>query len=350
MPVPSAEGAPDMIEIDGSQGEGGGQVLRTSLSLSAITGQPFRLHHIRAGRKNPGLQRQHLTCVRAAAEICQAELRGAAWESSDLTFRPGAPIAGNYRFDIGTAGSTSLVLQTVLPILFRQEAPSTVTLEGGTHNDKAPPWDFLNEAFLPVLERIGPRVATSLDRPGYYPKGGGLVRFAIEPSKDFRPLEHSTRGALLGVTVKAVVSRLRPEIAEREVRTAARLLREFEPATEVEEETRSPGPGNVVLIRVRSERATELFSACGARGVPAEQVARSAADEVLEYLRADVPVGRHLADQLLLPLAIGAGGRFRTLAMTEHTRTNIEVIRRFLDVPITVAEGDSGATTIEVGR
>lgn len=337
-----------MLEIDGSQGEGGGQILRTSLALSMITGTPFRLYNIRARRSKPGLQRQHLTCVRAAGEVCGAGLRGAAVGSGDLTFDPGPVQPGSYRFAIGTAGSTSLVLQTVLPALLQRDAPSSVTLEGGTHNDHAPPFDFLEKAFVPLLNRMGADVALTLDRPGFYPVGGGQVRATIGVGRSLGRLSLKTRPAPIRIRARAVVSRLPVEIAERELRVVSKRLKSNRDDGAVVEERRSPGPGNVVLVEVVSAEVTEVFTGFGARGVPAERVASHAADEAKAYLDAEVPVGPHLADQLLLPMALGDGGNFLTQSLTDHTRTNADVIRLFLDVPIRFTEVNERQTLVEV--
>ena len=177
-----------MITIDGSKGEGGGQVLRSSLSLSMVTGQPFRIKNIRAGRAKPGLLRQHLTCVRASEAVCNATVEGAELGSKEIVFRPGAVQPGLHTFAVGTAGSAMLVLQTVLPPLMLATETSTVTVEGGTHNDHAPPFDFLEHAFVPLLRRMGARVDLILDGYGFYPAGGGRVVATISPAGALSPL------------------------------------------------------------------------------------------------------------------------------------------------------------------
>jgi RNA 3'-terminal phosphate cyclase (ATP) len=365
-----------MIEIDGSQGEGGGQILRTSLALSMITGTPFRLTNIRARRKTSGLQRQHLMCVVTAADICGATLLGAKQGSGTLTFEPGSIESGAYRVDIGpprhwvssakqisfdprtyhvdigTAGSTTLVLQTVLPALLMREEPSSLTIEGGTHNDHAPPFDFLEKAFVPLINRMGSDVSIELQRYGFYPKGGGKIVAkvgAAAPGSTLGRLELKERGDVRQISVRGIVSRLNPGIAEREVNRVARELQLSKANCEVIDEKRSDGPGNVVLIEVRTDRVTEVFTGFGAFRIPAEKVAQGAADEAKEYLDAEVPVGPHLADQLLLPMALGEGGEFLTQPVTEHTRTNADVIRMFLDVPIRFTEVNERQTLVEVG-
>src|SRR6185436_4161528 len=202
-----------MLTIDGSFGEGGGQILRTALSLSLVTGKPFRIDNIRARRKNPGLLRQHLTAVNAATEISHAEVTGAGIGSRELTFAPGSVESGDYAFAVGTAGSTTLVLQTVLPALLIANGKSQLILEGGTHNPFAPPFDFLAQAFLPLVNRMGPQVTAELERPGFYPAGGGRIRVTIEPAGELKRLDISSRGEVLARRAKAVVANLPISIA-----------------------------------------------------------------------------------------------------------------------------------------
>ena len=194
-----------MLTIDGSQGEGGGQILRTSLALAAVTGTPFSIEKIRAGREKPGLLRQHLTAVKAAAEICAASVAGAEMGSSALTFRPGPAKAGEYAFSVGTAGSATLVLQTVLPALMIASAPSSLVLEGGTHNPGAPPFEFLEKCLLPLLNRMGPTIVAKLERPGFYPAGGGRFTVEISPVPALQQLEMVERGTPRSVKARAIV-------------------------------------------------------------------------------------------------------------------------------------------------
>lgn len=338
-----------MLEIDGSQGEGGGQILRSSLSLAVITGTPFRVLNVRAKRSKPGLRRQHLTAVRAAAEICGAQLRGDELHSREFYFTPGELKGGDYRFDIGTAGSTTLVLQTVLPPLLTAEEPSRVVLEGGTHNTGAPPFDFMHRALRPLLNRMGCDVALRLDRRGFYPAGGGRVVVEIEPTKSWRPLELLARGKQKAVTAKSIVANLPDHIAQRELSVIGRRLNIKPKQREAIVDTRARGPGNICFVEAEFENVTEVFTAFGEKGKPAERVARAVAKEAEAYLKSDVPVGEHLADQLLLPMSIGAGGRFVTGVPSLHTTTNIDVIRRFLDVEID-AVADGARSEISVAR
>jgi len=337
-----------MIAMDGSAGEGGGQILRTAIGLSLVTGKPFHIQRIRAGRAKPGLMRQHLTGVRAAAEVGDARVEGASLGSGQLTFIPAGVRPGEYSFDVGTAGSAALVLQTVLPALILADRPSQLCLRGGTHNTHAPPFDFLQKAFLPLLGRMGPRVEAALDRPGFYPAGGGQVTVAIQPCVKLQPIELLQRGRIVRRLARGMVSRLPRHIAEREVETVRRRL-SWPPDCTAVEEVESPGPGNVLIVEVQSAQVTEVFSGFGERGVRAEDVAKGVVREVRGYLDAEVPVGRHLADQLLVPMALAGGGRFRTLAPSEHTRTNIDTLQHFLDVRISCEEIEPGVWEISVG-
>ena len=209
-----------MITIDGSQGEGGGQILRTSLALSLVTGQPFRMERVRARRQKPGLLKQHLTAVEAAKMVGCAEVEGAALSSQTLEFRPGPVTPGNYRFAVGTAGSATLVLQTVLPALLTASGHSTLTLEGGTHNPMAPPFDFLARSFMPLIHRMGPCVELELKRPGFYPAGGGQFHARIEPAKKLSRLDLLERGSITGRQTRILVSKLPEHVGQRELAVA----------------------------------------------------------------------------------------------------------------------------------
>ncbi len=336
-----------MITIDGSLGEGGGQVLRTAIGLSLVTGEKCVVENVRAGRKKPGLQRQHLTAVLAAAEVGGARVEGAELGSARVAFAPKAVRTGDYEFAIGTAGSTTLVLQTLLPALLSASGPSNVSLQGGTHNPMAPPYDFLAETFAPVLHRMGAGLQLELVRHGFYPAGGGHVRAQVAPAV-WTPLELLTRCAEPVVRARIVVARIPPRVAPREASTLrSRLgLRNDEI---VIDEVDSAGPGNVVILHVHLGEVTEVVTALGERGVLAETVATRAALEVRQLLAANVPVGEHLADQLLIPMALAGGGVFRTVVPSRHTRTNAAVIERFLPVAITFREdGGDGAWLVEV--
>jgi RNA 3'-terminal phosphate cyclase (ATP) len=339
-----------MIQIDGAQGEGGGQILRSALTLSLVTQTPFRIAKIRAGRKRPGLMRQHLTAVEAAAKISNASVDGAEVSSQELTFRPGPVRGGAYEFAVGTAGSTTLVFQTVFPALALAAEPSSLVLEGGTHNPFAPPFDFLARAFLPLIERLGPKATATLERPGFYPAGGGKIRVNIQPARTFENLELLERGAVLSRRAAATVALLPRTIGEREVGVVRSRLGLEAVDAEVIFIRDAAGPGNIVCIDIVSEHVTEVFVGFGEKGVSAEQVGGKAALEASAYLEANVPVGAHLADQLILPLSLGAGGVFRTVPPTAHTRTQCEVVRAFLDVEVGIQPLDDRRYEISVRR
>ena len=297
--------------------------------------------------------RQHLTAVLAAAEISGAEVEGAALGSRRLVFRPGPIRAGDYAFRVGTAGSTTLVLQTVLPALLLAEGESNLTLEGGTHNPFAPPVDFLEKAYLPLVNRLGPQVEVQFVRPGFYPAGGGQFTVRVQPTQQLGRLELVHRGQIVAQRVRAMVANLPRHIAERECRTIVRETG-WNKSFSIEEVKGSRGPGNVVMIELEAEHVTEVFTGFGQRGVPAEDVAMQALREAEEYLAADVPVGTHLADQLLLPLGIGAylgsgGGMFRTMELSLHSTTHLEILRRFLEIDIQVDREDNGNCLVRFG-
>lgn len=336
------------IEIDGSYGEGGGQILRTSLAMSLVTGKPFRIENIRAGRKKPGLLHQHLTAVNASAEISQAEVKGNTLGSQKLYFAPKTVKPGRYHFSVRTAGSSTLVLQTVFPALLIADGESELLLEGGTHNPYAPPFDFFARAFLPIINHMGPEISTTLERPGFYPAGGGRFNVSIEPAVTLSRINILKRGEIKRRMARAVVARLPRSIGEREIERIGDKLTWDRHCLHVEEVTNSAGPGNVLTVEIESENITEVFTGFGERGMPAERVADRTAKEIQEYLNAGVPVGKHLADQLLIPMALAGGGIFQTLPPTRHTRTNIEILKQFLDIDITAYRLKNKVWQIEV--
>lgn len=339
-----------MIEIDGSKGEGGGQILRTALTLSLATGSPCRIENIRGGRSKPGLLRQHLTAVTAAAAISDARVEGADPGSRTLAFSPGRVKPGEYAFAVGTAGSATLVLQTVLLPLLLAPARSTLTLEGGTHNPWAPPFDFLDRVFLPLVNRLGPTVTATLTRPGFYPAGGGRFTVTIEPSARLSRLDLLERGQIVGRKVKVMIANLPAHIAERELTTALRLLNWSQECGAIELVSNSPGPGNVLLVELGSERVTEICTGFGEMRTPAEGVAEKAAKELRRYLAAGVPVGLHLADQLMLLLAVGAGGSYRTLPLTRHALTNADILRQFHGIGVEVTNEAHDVVRVDVEK
>ncbi|MEM9695500.1 MAG: RNA 3'-terminal phosphate cyclase, partial [Myxococcota bacterium] len=313
------------IEVDGSLGEGGGQILRTSLSLAALFGRPLRLDQIRAGRSKPGLLRQHLTAVRAIAEITRAEVKGAELRSQALRLRPGPIRGGDYHFAVGSAGSAMLVLQTVLwPLMLGADGASRVVVEGGTHNQKAPPFDFVDEVFLAGLRRGGASVSLTLERHGFFPAGGGRVVAEIEPSS-LEPLHRMKAGSDFRVEAEVLYASISDKIAKRELSTLRRRL-DLDRRAGRMRRVPSPGPGNVVMVRIRRGEAVEIISSFGARGRSAEDVAEQACADAEAFIASGAPVGEHLADQWVIPLAL-FGGAIRTKTpLSLHTRTNLELV------------------------
>lgn len=338
----------DWVAIDGSMGEGGGQILRSALALSLVTGRPFRIEGIRAGRPKPGLLRQHLTAVRAAAAVGGASVTGDELGSTALAFAPAAVRGGDFQFNVGSAGSATLVLQTVLPALLQAPTASRLTIEGGTHNVAAPPFDFLAAAFVPVVRRMGIGLEVALEAYGFYPAGGGRIVATIEPAARLQPLTLVERGPVT-VRARVLLASLPEQIGRRELQVVKQRLGLDRAQCRIESVAGSAGPGNALLIEIVSDAITEVITSFGRKGVPSEVVAAQACDEADAYLAAAVPVGAHLADQLLLPMALGGGGTFRTMAPTPHTTTNAEVIGRFLDVRIRLAADVDGAHRCTVG-
>lgn len=318
-----------MIIIDGSEGEGGGQIVRNALALSLVTGRPFRIDNVRGRREKPGLMRQHLTAVEAACAIGSAVCEGASVGSTEIAFTPGKVVPGDYRFAVGTAGSTSLVLQTVLMPLLLAGGPSRLVLEGGTHNMLAPPFEFLARAFLPIVNRMGPMVSARLVRHGFFPRGGGRIEVDIAPAP-LALVDCVDRGALQSVSATALLAALPFNVAEREIATARKLLPDWpEEAFAVRQLADEQGPGNALLLEAVFEHTTEIVTGFGKLGVSAESLAKTAAQRMAGFLASDAFAGPYLADQLLLPFALAGGGRFTTVKPSQHARTAADVIQRF---------------------
>jgi RNA 3'-phosphate cyclase len=341
-----------MIELDGSLGEGGGQILRTSLALSLLTGKAFHLFNLRAGRAKPGLQPQHLMSIRAAAAIGQATMHGASRDSSDLVFEPGHVSAGRYHFPIGTAGATGLVLHTVyLPLALRGEGPSELILEGGTHVSTSPCFHFLDTTWRAYMELLGLDIRLRMIRPGFYPRGGGRVDVTVQPTKKLRGLRLPERGEPKTVIGVSAVAALPEEIARRQARRALNRLKDTGLRVNIREETWPGGPGTVLALTLDTQPAPTMFFGLGARGKRAERVADEAVDQVFSYLAglraptqpgSPVVVDPHSADQIVLPLALADGpSEFAVSDVTSHLLTNIQVIRQFVERGIS-CEGEEG--------
>jgi RNA 3'-terminal phosphate cyclase (ATP) len=339
-----------MVELDGSMGEGGGQILRSSLALSLLTARPFHLRNVRAGRAKPGLQPQHLMSVRAAGTVGRAQTRGAARGSTDLVFEPGAVTAGSYRFDIGTAGAVGLVLHTIyLPLALAADAPSEIALVGGTHVKASPCFHFLDTTWRSYLAACGLTVGLRMLRPGFYPRGGGEVRAVVQPCAGVRGQKLFEHGPVRATGFSAVAG-LPESIARRQARRARFRLEQHDIEVELEEQTWEGGPGTVIGIELNTTPAPTLFFAIGERGRPAERVADEAADQVLAYLAAAPNlVDAHSADQMVLPLALAAGpSEYRVAEVTRHLTTNIAVIGHFLDRKIECAGAEGGPGVVRI--
>jgi RNA 3'-terminal phosphate cyclase (ATP) len=317
-----------MIELDGAQGEAGGQVLRSALALAICTRQAFRITNIRGSRDMPGLLRQHLAAISAAADVANADVSGAQLGSRELTFKPRQVHAGNYEFGVGASGSCSLILQTVLPALLFADAPSTVRITGSTHIKSAPAFDCLQRAFAPLLERMGARLQLSLIGYGFHPQGGGGIQADIVPST-LSPITLHERGARISQFAESFVAGLPIDVAQRELAAIGRELHWGSEQLHVRSLPAMIGKGNAITITLAYQNVTEVFAGFGEPGVRAEAVALAVAREAEQYLASAAPVGLYLADQLLLPMALCGGGSFVTGNLSSHVRSNIAVIEQF---------------------
>jgi RNA 3'-terminal phosphate cyclase (ATP) len=335
-----------MIEIDGSYGEGGGQTVRTALGLSCLFQKPFRIFNIRKSRKRPGLMPQHLTCVKAAQRITGAEVKGDCRESTELFFSPGKVKAGSFFFDIGTAGSTSLVLQTIIPALVFSGEKSTVTLTGGTHVPFSPSFHYLSEVFVRFLQLIGIHIRLSIDSYGFYPRGGGKIHADISPAEKVIPLQIAGRGRLSRFSGYSGVGNLPLAIAERQRNACLnKILSDVKGLKEPEIsllEVTTPGKGTFIDIAAVFEHSTSGFTALGAIGKRAEKVGEEAAGEFIKYYKTDAALDSHMADQIVLYLSLCSGeSSFTASAITDHLRTNLWAIGMFHDIQYSV-EGKTG--------
>ena len=319
----------DHIEIDGAYSEGGGQILRSSLTLSSITGRPVHVRNIRAARTKPGLLRQHLAVVRALAEITNAQIEGAELGSTEVSFYPNKICAGNYEFAIGSAGSTTLLFQSLMPVLSKADGPSIITLKGGTHNKMAPSVDFIEHVFLPRMRLIGFNVDSELETHGFYPNGGGVWRLRIEPNIDAKSLCLIGRGDLISTSAVVTNSKIELHVAERQLATVNKKLGCSDEHLVINK-VRSPGPGNIVSVRAKYGHGMEFFEVAAEMRVSAERIAARAVNDFRKFDSTQAAVSEHLSDQLLLPMIISAGGEFTTRELSSHTATNIDVINHVL--------------------
>lgn len=333
------------IQLDGTNG--GGQMLRTALSLAMVTGQPFRMVNIRGKRSKPGLMRQHLTCVKAACEISGGTADGAEIGSTEIVFRADKLRGSSYQFAIGTAGSTLLLFQTLLPALLHADGPSALRLEGGTHNPLAPPFEFIDRVFLPILRRMGAEAEISLIQSGFAPVGGGIVECRIQPGVKLSGIDLHDRGELKSLNIRVPTRNLPLTIAGRILNAAMEQL----PCDDSSVEAREPGPGRGVccLCEASFEHITEITSAFGETNVTAERVGKRAGKTLQDFIGTKAAVGRQLADQLLLPLALAGGGSFTTMVPDDHVATNLSVIEAFLPLRSRIEEAGRGLHVISLG-
>lgn len=329
----------ETVFIDGSTGEGGGQILRTSLSLACITGKRLYIENIRAARRNPGLAKQHLSCVHAASQICSARCDGAALNSKTLDFQPGPIRGGNYHFDIGSAGSATLVIQTVLPALFLTDGPSTITVTGGTHNPLAPPFDFLCETFLPAITTAGFYGNCKLIKHGFYPAGGGKITFEIRPwqKQPDKIIDLCERSEQFEIYARIYIAKLPEHIAQRQEKLLRQSNLDIKNVEHIEV-TDSDGPGNCVMIRISSAGRTTVFTAFGMKGKPSQEVVSEVVNLAKDFLASRAAVDHFLADQLLIYMALSQAGCFTTNQLSAHLLTNMEVIKKFLPAAFTTEQ------------
>jgi RNA 3'-terminal phosphate cyclase (ATP) len=346
----------ETVCIDGSMGEGGGQILRTSLALACITGRNLHIENIRATRRNPGLAKQHLSCVHAAREICGGQCKGAAISSQTLDFQPGPIRSGSFSFDIGSAGSATLVIQTILPALFLADKPSTITVTGGTHNPWAPPYDFLAETFLPAIKTAGFDADCKLEKYGFFPVGGGKIILEVRPRHripnhlinlcswhGLPAHENTARMAVppdnVQIHARIYTAKLPAHIAQRQKKLLLQSKLKFRNIEHIKV-TNSDGPGNCVMLRLCGGRRTTVFTAFGQKGKPSEKVVGEVVSLVEDFLPSGAAIDRFLADQLLIYMAILKSGSFTSNDLTTHLTTNIETIKKFLPVDFKIEHQD----------
>jgi len=327
-----------MLELDGS--EGGGQLVRTALACSALTGEPFRMTGVRGARPNPGLRPQHLAAVEAVAAACDADVAGAEAESEELRFDPGPVAGGEYEVAVGTAGSVPLVFDAVLPVAYALSGPLELRATGGTDVKWAPTADHQREVKLPLVRRAGIEAGTTVERRGFYPAGGGAASLSVAPS-DPRGLELTDRGPLRSVAVASIAaeSLAEPEVAERQAAAVRERLDTAVPIEPTVAYAESDSPGSAVLVRAEYERSLAGFDALGERGVPAETVGETAVEAFERFEAGEAAVDAHTADQLVLPLAV-SGGTVAVPEVTDHVATNVDLVRSFgADVRVLEREG-----------
>lgn len=338
----------EYIEIDGAYGEGGGQILRSSLTLSMHTQKPLRITNIRAKRSKPGLMRQHLTAVNAAVEVCGAEVQGNNVGSTELTFIPGKVKGGEYEFSVGTAGSTTLVFQTVMPVLLTADEPSTIVVNGGTHNPMAPPYNFLARSYIPMVNKMGPLVQTELLKPGFFPAGAGSFKAVIEPSSELKKFTMTDRGKSIHKKAIVLISNLAKHIGEREIKALKSKLNWDDKCFWMEDVKNAVGPGNIVFLELKFENITEVITSFGEVSTPAEGVASKAVEQYKKFITTSAPVGEHLTDQLMLLCALAGKGKFISSRISNHAKTHIHLIQSFLDCKVILDGSIESGTLVSI--
>lgn len=326
-----------MIEIDGSTGDAGGQILRTALSLSCILQKPFKILNIRSKRPKPGLQAQHLTCVKALKQICGAEVKGGEIGSKELEFNPHKINGGKYFFNIGTAGSITLLVQCILPVLLFADRESEVDFVGGTHVSFSPVADYFSSVFLPTVSKMGVDAQFTVDRFGWFPVGGGKATLKVKPLKELKALNLTAREMKEPrVEVAALYSQLPEAVGQRLADSAASLL----PSLDVEkkmERSEASCPGCAVFVKADYGNCVAGFSSLGKLGKLAEEVGQEAAKRFLQFDTTPACVDEHLADQLLLYAALAKGkSEFTVEKASQHFETNMWTIGKFLQRKIEV--------------
>jgi RNA 3'-terminal phosphate cyclase (ATP) len=341
----------DLVQIDGAFGEGGGQIIRTAVSLAAITGSAVAISNVRAGRAKPGLQPQHLAAVRAAAALCDARLSGDSVGSTFFMFEPqAAVVAGSYQFEVGTAGAAPLVVQTVLMPLLLAEGSSQVRVTGGTHVPHSPPVEYLEVAYLPALRRAGLEATLTYSAAGFYPRGGGQIDVAIQGGKAPSPLDLKERGGLEKLDGFIVTSNLPEHVAQRGAETVERAMKAVGRKVVMERrEKPSPGPGAAVILAAQCRGGLAAFSSIGELRRPMEKVAEAPGKEFMRWWKSGAACDEHLSDQLVLPMAFASGeSRWTTPAITEHLRSVVWVTQQFLDIEVSLEEHADGTGLVKL--
>lgn len=339
----------ETIVIDGAQGEGGGQIFRSALTLAMCLGKEVRIENIRAGRSKPGVLRQHLACLKAAQEISDAQVEGNEIGSQCVRFVPRTIRAGQYRFSVGTAGSTTLIMQTIMMPLLLADDASDVIFEGGTHNSMAPTFDFFEQSFLPRVSDIGGRIEVAIERYGFYPAGGGMWRARIHPASEFKRLELCNVAEPSALSAVAMSSKIPKHVGERELAQVKKKCGWDE--TQLQQVLiDSVGPGNVISLRCITDAYVAMFDAFGEKNVSAEKVATKAISAFKKYERSQVPVCEHLADQLIIPMALGGGGAFMTEKPSGHLLTNVQVVKQIAGLDIAINQVSDDAWLVEVSK